>query len=66
MGKQPQPTQEELEFVYRLIVRGLGTTEIGDEMQGTEFPLRTDGRYFAQRRRELNRSAWGVRGISHG
>ena len=62
MGQKPQPKVEELEFVYKAIARGLSDLVIKDEMEDTEFPQRTDNRYFRQRRREYNaaRSALGA------
>jgi|TARA_Y100000310_G_scaffold285785_1_gene309468 hypothetical protein len=40
MGKKPDPTDEELEYVYAQIARGLADREIMDEMMDREFPLR--------------------------
>ena len=62
MGQKPQPKVEELEFVYKAIARGLSDLEIKDEMEDTEFPQRTDNRFFRQKRREYNaaRSALGA------
>ena len=54
MGKQQRPSLEELEYVYGLLARGLPWTEVREEMGETEFPLRTDKRYYAQRIREFN------------
>jgi hypothetical protein len=54
MGKKPRPTEEELEFVYNLICRGLENADIKSEMGDKEFPRRDDRRYFYQRRREFN------------
>ena len=54
MGQNPQPTPEELDFVYQLLLRGLSNAELQDELQETEFPLRKDTRYFRQRRREFD------------
>ena len=54
MGQQPRPDEQELEFVYKAIARGLSNLEIMDELGDTEFPRRTDARYFRQRRREYN------------
>ena len=61
MGKLPQPTVEELEFVYKAIARGLSGLEIMDEMGDTEFPLRTSARYFRQRRREYDAARSALR-----
>jgi hypothetical protein len=54
MGKQQRPSLEELEYVYGLLAQGLPWTEVREEMGETEFPLRTDKRYYAQRIREFN------------
>ena len=54
MGKQQRPSLEELEYVYGLLAQGLPWTEAREEMGETEFPLRTDKRYYAQRIREFN------------
>jgi hypothetical protein len=54
MGQKPQATVEELEFVYKAIARGLSDLEIMEEMGDTEFPRRTDARYFRRKRREYN------------
>ena len=54
MGKNPSPGAEELEFVYERMARGLGGLDIQEEMQDTEFPARSDARYFRQRKRELD------------
>ena len=54
MGKHQRPSLEELEYVYGLLAQGLPWTEVREEMGGTEFPLRTDKRYYAQRIREFN------------
>ena len=50
-GKKAEPSVEELELIYSLIVRGLSDMEILEEMQGTEFPVRTGG-FVKRRRRE--------------
>ena len=54
MGKLPQATAEELEFVYKAIARGLSDQEIKEEMRDTPFPRRTSTRFFRQSRREYN------------
>ena len=54
MGKQQRPSLEELEYVYGLLAQGLPWTEVREEMGETEFPLRTDKRYYAQRIRKFN------------
>ena len=51
MGQNPEPTQEEIELVFGLLKRGLSNGDIVDEMQDTEFPRRTDPRYFRKMRR---------------
>ena len=53
MGQKPPPGAEELEFIYERMARGLGGLDIQEEMKDTEFPLRTDGRFFRQRRKEF-------------
>jgi hypothetical protein len=53
MGKQPSPSPEELEFIFGCFARGLADTEVLDEMQGTEFPLRNP-RFIRDRRKEFN------------
>ena len=48
MPRGTSPTIEELEFVYRCFARGLETSVVLEEMEGTEFPKRdprTIGRY---------------------
>ena len=51
MGKNPEPTPEEIEFVFRLLQRGLGDREIQYEIQDTEYPHRGDSRYYRRVRR---------------
>ena len=52
-GKKAEPSAEELELIYGLIARGLSDTEILEEMQDTEFPMRTSG-FIKRRRREYS------------
>ena len=51
MGKNPEPSKDEIEFMFHRLQRGLSNTEIKGEYQDTEFPLRTDSRHFAKMRR---------------
>jgi len=52
VGKKAEPTQEELEFIYERLGR-LSDQELLEEMQDTEFPLRSLG-FIKRRRREYN------------
>jgi|GEM_PF-5333142 hypothetical protein len=54
MGQNPQPSPEELEFIYGLLHRGLSNLDIQEDMQDREFPRRTSSRFFRQRRREFD------------
>ena len=77
-GKKAEPSVEELELIYSLIARGLSDTEILEEMQDTEFPMRTGG-FIKRRRREysaarkisetvsvLGKGELGVQGLPRG
>jgi hypothetical protein len=52
VGKKAEPTVEELEFIYERLPR-LSDGEILEEMQGTEFPLRSTG-FIKRRRKEFD------------
>lgn len=52
VGKKAEPTAEELEFIYSRL-RKLSDEEVLEEMQDTEFPLRSKG-FIKRRRREFN------------
>jgi len=51
VGKAAEPTAEELEFIYEHLER-LSDSEVLEEMQDTEFPVRTKG-FIKRRRREF-------------
>ena len=51
VGKKAEPTEEELEFIYSCLER-LSDREVLEEMQDTEFPLRSLG-FIKRRRREF-------------
>ena len=53
MGKKPGPSPEELEFIFECFTRGLSDSEVLDEMQDTELPVRNP-RFIRDRRREFN------------
>ncbi len=54
MGKNPDPSQEELEFYFDCFERGLSNSEAKWEVQDqTEFPLRQN-RFLNRLRREFN------------
>ncbi|NVM22351.1 MAG: hypothetical protein HWN68_11295 [Desulfobacterales bacterium] len=50
LGRQESPSQQELEFLFDCMARGLQTREIVDEYQGTEFPPRQH-RWIAEKQR---------------
>ena len=52
VGKKAEPTIEELEFIHKCFLK-LSDQEILEEMQDTEFPLRSLG-FIKRRRREFN------------
>ncbi|MFC1955553.1 hypothetical protein ACFLWZ_03330 [Chloroflexota bacterium] len=52
VGKKAEPTSEELEFIHSLLGR-LSDAEVLEEMQDTEFPVRSSG-FIKRRRREYN------------
>jgi len=53
MGKQPGPSSEELEFIFRCFLRNLPNTEVLREMGDTEFPRRNP-RFISERRRHFD------------
>ena len=53
MGKQPGPSSEELEFIFRCFLRNLPTREVLEEMEDTEFPHRNP-RFINERRRHFD------------
>jgi hypothetical protein len=59
MSKNPKPTPVELKYVYDLIARGWDDVAIKEEyahldsIDQLEFPLRTDKRFFKDRRKEF-------------
>jgi hypothetical protein len=52
VGKKAEPTIEELEFIYSHLKK-LSDDEVLEEMQDTEFPVRSKG-FIKRRRREFN------------
>lgn len=52
VGKKAEPTTEELEFIYSHLKK-LSDEEVLEEMQDTEFPVRSKG-FIKRRRREFN------------
>lgn len=52
VGKKAEPTIEELEFIYSHLKK-LSDEEVLEEMQDTEFPVRSKG-FIKRRRREFN------------
>ncbi|MFC1968571.1 hypothetical protein ACFLVX_04205 [Chloroflexota bacterium] len=53
MGKQPGPSPEELEFIFKCFMRGLQNSEVLEEMRDTEFPVRNP-HFMRDRRREFS------------
>jgi len=49
-GRGPSPTQQELEFLFTLMARGLSSREIVEEYQGSEFSPRQH-RWVAEKQR---------------
>ena len=52
VGEKAEPTAEELEFIYSHLMK-LSDQEVLEEMQDTEFPVRSLG-FIKRRRREFN------------